>query len=370
MQKRRIALLALVPAAGALVLAYGWLAGEGPVKPKAHPGDLPIDGRPRPVPDRKTPELAPTKPGPVAPEVHEPKSELGPVALLLAKIRKAHDARDQGALAALRSEIEALIQKDPAAALKGLLAALRDAQNEVDLGLVLSLLKNEAGLPRAEVAAALADMAQHDELPLRRAAALKTLGDLPDPDSTRLDLIASLGRGDAAPEVREAAAFSLGALGDRSPGPLAASAAKDLVDSLNAETDPRVRASLIFALRDTRDPAVAQALLAALTDADTGVRQAAANMLGGVAAANRASAVSALAAQFVQEPNPDVRMTIVVAIVSAGRLSAIPTLEGLAGGDLQPTIDDYLFGLRSGEDNVDKLFGIRMARERARKTGH
>jgi hypothetical protein len=59
----------------------------------------------------------------------------------------------------------------------------------------------------------------------------------------------------------------------------------------------------------------------------------------------------------------------VKSIVAAGRLGAIPVLERLRGGaaqDLRNTIDDYLAGLGSGEDSLDKLEAIKNAREAAR----
>ena len=91
-------------------------------------------------------------------------------------------------------------------------------------------------------------------------------------------------------------------------------------------------------------------------------------MLGEVAAAHRSQAMDALAAQLGQETDAGMRTTILTSIVSAGRLSAIPVLERIrdAAGALQPTIDDYLAGLRSGEDDMGKLNAIRTARETAR----
>jgi hypothetical protein len=195
---------------------------------------------------------------------------------------------------------------------------------------------------------------------------MRSLADLPGADQARAEQVATLGRRDAAPEVREAAAVALGSMGDRSPGALAAATSRNVVESLAAEAHPRVRAMLAYAVRDSRDPAVADALLAALRDPELEVRVAAADQLGDVAAAHRARAVSALAARFETENDRDARVTIVTAIVRAGKLQALQALQGLRGGDLQPTIDDYVEGLRSGEDNVDRLFAMHLGNERAR----
>ena len=53
-------------------------------------------------------------------------------------------------------------------------------------------------------------------------------------------------------------------------------------------------------------------------------------------------------------------------IVRAGRLDAIPVLERLRGGGSTPAVEDYLVGLRSGEDDAEKLFALRLARVKAR----
>ncbi len=91
-------------------------------------------------------------------------------------------------------------------------------------------------------------------------------------------------------------------------------------------------------------------------------------MLGEVAAAHRARVLDALAAQFAQETDQGIRGTIITSIVSAGRLSAVPVLEGVKdAGTLQATIDDYLAGLRSGEDDMQKLQALRSARQATRE---
>jgi len=289
------------------------------------------------------------------------------------KLAAAQQAGNLEAVASLKEELKKLIDRDPAAAVVDVVAALKWATDEQGLAALASLLLSDPKLAgRADVLAALADMAQNDDLPARRATAIRTLGNLPGGDASRVDLLAGVGLGDPDPSVREAAAVALGVLADRSPGSVAATAAQDLVNAFSNESDPRVRSMLLYAVRDTRDGTVSTMLLLAVAqDPDVTVRQAAADMLGDVAAAYRSQALAALATQFGQETDPNFRATILASIVSDGRLAAIPVLQGLRGGsgDLQATVDDYLAGLLSGEDNMDRLQAMKRARELARGAG-
>jgi len=286
---------------------------------------------------------------------------------LLKRLHEARDRDDEKAAKRERDEIAALIARDRHGAVVALIAALKTSDEDGEAGVVLDLLTSERGLPHGEVLAALSDMAAHDDIVFHRQAAIHGLGELAGGDADRVAQVAALGRSDREGEVRETAAVTLGELGDRSPGPVAQAAAHELVQSLASERDPRVRSCLVYAFRDTRDDATAGALFSALRDDDAGVRLAAADVLGDVAAAHRDQAVKDLAARFAQETDPQLRRTIVTAIVRAGRIGAISTLEKLQGGDLQPFIDDFLAGLRSGEDNMEKLYAIRFSREQARK---
>ncbi len=305
-----------------------------------------------------------------APETPTTKQE-GPVASALTRLQAAQHANDEEAIAAAKEELKILARTNPAAALDGVLAAMRGTTDEQALAVLSSVLLNGSLALRPDVSLALTQMAARDEVPARRAVAMRTLGNLPEGDVARVQLVADMGRADADPSVREAAAVALGAIGDHSPGDVAAAAAKNIVSGLSAETDPRVRSMLVYAVRDTRDGATTDALVAVLAhDSQPEPRQAAADMLGEVAAAHRARVLDALAAQFVQETDQGIRGTIITSIVSAGRLSAIPVLEGVKdAGPLQATIDDYLAGLRSGEDDMQKLQALRNARQATRE-GH
>jgi HEAT repeat protein len=357
-------------------LGLFWLAAKRP--PVGRPSaEAPDPARASSV--QRTPaELASARRAPRPPAAHRESAAAAhaiapplsasaktPLAAALLKLAAAHEADDRDAVEALERQIKALIKEDPKAAVAAVFAALRSTEDEQALAVVASLLSDPDLAARPEVLLALTDMAQHDDSPARRATAVRALGNV----GGDVDQIATMGRADSDPGVREAAAVALGALGDRSPGSVAAAAATRLVGSFAAEADPRVRSMLLYAVRDTRDEAVAGVLLRALAqDSDASVRLSAADMLGEVAAPYRSQAVDALAGQFGEESDANFRATILNSIVSAGGLAAIPVLERIRGGsgDLQATIDDYLAGLRSGEDDMDKLLAIRREREVAR----
>lgn len=368
-----ILLLPVIPAGGTLLLlGAGFGAGPATTSPHEHVSHAVSERCPVVSLEKSTGQTLTARREPArldAPGAKraEASSDTTPLRSLLGALRQAHEGDDPAAVSAAKARVRDLVRKDPAGALRELLGAIRASEDEAQLGLVLGLLTSDPALPRDEVRAALLDMAQHDDVAMRRAAALHGLGQVRSPDEAQVADVAACAHGDPDPQVREAAATALGSLGDRSPGPLAASAARAIVADLADEREGRVRATLVYAVRDTREQPVSDALVGALGDSDPQVRLAAADMLGDVAAAHRADAVSAMARAFGRETQRDVRLCLVTAIVRAGRMNALSALEGLSGGDLQPTIDDYLAGLRSGEDNPEKLFAIRQARERARK---
>jgi hypothetical protein len=293
----------------------------------------------------------------------------GELAAAIKSLAAAARTHDRDGIDAAKDSLERLVTEDPLAALAAILGALRAEQDEQSLAVLSSLLLDDALAERPEVLSALTEMARQDELAARRATAARALGNLPGGDASRVELLTGLERGDTDPSVREAAATALGVVGDRSPGTVAAAAAKSLVDAIPSETDPRVRSMLLYAVRDTRDADVTNVLLNALAnDPETAPRLAAADMLGDVAAAQRARVLDALAAQLTQESDPSLSATIVKSIVSTGRMAAIPVLQRAHGnsGSVQTLIDDYLAGLTSGEDDMNKLEAIKLARETAR----
>jgi hypothetical protein len=269
-----------------------------------------------------------------------------------------------------RARLQALIARDPTEALARLLDLARSSPDPGEAQDAIDLLLDAPGLAsRPEAERALTALASSGDQPWRRTAALHALGELPSETPERAREIADVARRDADPQVREAAASVLCELGERSPGDVSAAAARSIAAGLSGETDPAVRAALVGSIRDTRDPAVAEALMSALAgDSDAAARQAAAEVLGGVALASRPQAIAALAARFGSETDEDVQRTILASIVRAGRSDAIATLETLRAnaGALAQDADDYIFALRSGEDDPARVTAIKEAREAAR----
>ena len=367
--RRWLVFTLILPVLGVVALVGAGSREPGPSFSERGPVPVPVARARVSSPSAATPVASPRSREATERARESPKASQLTTALepLLSRLLATRQAGDENGARASRAELSMLIAKDPGAALAALLAGLRVAGDEAAAGLILDVLTSEEALPHLEVLAALCDMASHDDVPFHRELALHGLGELPDGGADRVAQVADLARRERDPEVRETAAVALGALGDRSPGPVARSAAGEIVDSLATETEPRVRACLLYALRDTRDQRVAGALLGALGDPDQGVRLAAADVLGDVAALHRDQAVSALATRFEQETDPQLRRTIVAAIVRAGRMGALPVLAALPGGDEQPFIDDFVAGLRDGEDNMEKLYALRAAREKARR---
>jgi hypothetical protein len=325
------------------------------------------DHRPPPRPAR----VCVVEPPPhVAPAITPaPPHETGVVSLLeRLRTARASDATE----GATRSERDllALVARDPAAAARALLELVRTTRDDAERADALALLADERALSgRPEVAAGLAEIAATAELAVARAGALRTLGQLPAESAERAEKIAAIGRADADPEVRQAAASALADMAERAPGETAARASACLVESLRAETDGSVRATLLGAIRDTRDPTVADAVLSALArDADAQAREAAAGALADVASPYRARAVLALADRFGVESDDGLRRTLLASIVRAGRSSSLGTLESLLpqAGSLATDVNDYLAILRSGEDDPVKVAALKDARENAR----
>jgi len=269
-----------------------------------------------------------------------------------------------------RSELSALIARDPVAAIRSIVERVRSARDEAEKAEALLLLCDEQALAsRPEVAAALAEIATTADAVSARASATRMLGELGGESPDRVDKIGAIARGDASAEVREAAANALATLAERSPGELAAKAAQSIVANLGAETDAAVRATLLGSIRDTRDPAVVSALVTALSgETSQEGRDAAAELLGTVVSAQRGRALEALATRFAVEPDDEVRRTILASIVRAGRVDAAGTLEGLrsSAGTLEADVSDYLAILASGEDDPIKVAALKDARECAR----
>ncbi len=175
----------------------------------------------------------------------------------------------------------------------------------------------DSDLPGTE--SGLVALASSDAEAWKRAAALRELARHPDESVGRVDALAAVGRSDPSAEVREAAATALGELAAVSPGDVASRVAHVAAESLVHEGDDVVRAELVAAIQDTRDPAVVDELIARLGDPAPAVRDAAAEALGRVAWTSRGRARAALARRLREERDESVRSGIAAAIAAIDR---------------------------------------------------
>lgn len=137
---------------------------------------------------------------------------------------------------------------------------------------------------------------------------------------------------DAAPELRAGAAIALGKFRpDDAPldGVVAA-----LVEAMRSGPDPRARETSAWALGGIGDPAVTEALLAVLANAQEGpgVRGQAAESLGSTARDNAAAAIPGLLAAL-GDPEAEVRYHAAFALAQLGDATVVPALEHMAAHD-------------------------------------
>jgi len=204
----------------------------------------------------------------------------------------------------------ALGQIGDATAVPGLLAALHDADVDVrwTAARALERIGDAAAVPGR--LAALGDA----DADVRWAAAV-ALGQIGD-NAAVPGLLAALGDADA--DVREAAAAALGEIGDAAAVPGLLAALRD--------ADWRVRRAAARALRWIGDAAAVPGLLAALGDAYADVREAAAAALGEI---GDAAAVPGLLAAL-GDANADVREAAAAALGEIGA-PAVPGLLAALG---------------------------------------
>jgi len=202
-----------------------------------------------------------------------------------------------------RAAAAALGEIGDAAAVPGLLAALRDESWQVREAAAAAL--GEIGAPAVPgLLAALGD----ESWQVREAAAA-ALGEIGAPAVP--GLLAALG--DANANVRQAAAEALGQIGD-------ATAVPGLLHALR-DAEARVRRAAAAALGEIGAPAV-PGLLAALRDAEARVRRAAAATLGEI---GDAAAVPGLLAAL-GDADADVRRAAAEALGQIGDAAAVPGL--------------------------------------------
>jgi HEAT repeat protein len=124
------------------------------------------------------------------------------------------------------------------------------------------------------------------------------------------------------PEVREAVANALGALGD----------ARAVLPLIGKIEDPRpsVRAAVARALGALRDPRSSSALLLALRDSDSGVMIAVVRALGALA---ETAATAPLSALLRERSEPAARRAILLALGRIGSVEAGQALVRELGSD-------------------------------------
>jgi HEAT repeat protein len=199
-----------------------------------------------------------------------------------------------------------------AAAVPGLLAALRDADWRVCRAAAWAL--GEIGAPAVPGLLA----ALRDESWQVREAAAEALGEIGAPVVP--GLLAALG--DTNADVREAAAAALGKIGD-------AAAVPGLLAALG-DADADVREAAAWALRKIGDAAAVPGLLAVLRDADADVREAAAKASGWI---GDAAAVPGLLAAL-RDADADVRKEAARALGQIGDAAvALGLLQALRDAD-------------------------------------
>ena len=200
-----------------------------------------------------------------------------------------------------------------------------------------------------EAMQAVAKRALEDRDPAVRAATVRAMRRTGALEKTG-DMYERLVR-DSSPEVRMEAATNLvednkfvyaGQYGPATDGAVAAAA---------ASTDPKVTAKILGNISTEKISAEsASQLKGLLGSGDAEVRQAAAMALGGVPAAEMASARESLLAMYRGEQDPGVRRALVQSIAQLGFSGAVPELQKLRGIDpsMAPEIDAWIRVLNLG----------------------
>ncbi|OJH37590.1 hypothetical protein [Cystobacter ferrugineus] len=149
---------------------------------------------------------------------------------------------------------------------------------------------------------------------------------------------------DPSPEVRQEAATNLITDNREVYGGRHAGAADTAVAAAAASSDPKVTARILGDLMTGEVSAGSARTLERLLGSDSAeVRAAASTALGGVPAAEMASARQALSAQYRAETDPRARKAMLAGIARLGFSSAVPELQRLRDVDpsLAPEIDAW-----------------------------
>lgn len=199
-------------------------------------------------------------------------------------------------------------------------------------------------------------LAASADAPVRRAAAVSILARSPGATDEDRALVARLALSDPAPALRASAAVSLRDVFQESP-PWAKSLLPGLLDGLGAESDAAVRQRLASALdlRHGAELETAQAGRLLTAEPDAGVRIELAHAMTALPPAQRAAGLDHLAEAYRRETEPDVRLSMLSALLRLGGPQATAKLETLPESDpsMRRRIDDCLKVLREGGPDLD-----------------
>ncbi|WP_239470291.1 HEAT repeat domain-containing protein [Archangium violaceum] len=221
--------------------------------------------------------------------------------------------------------------------------------------------RTERGL-EPEAMQAVAKRALEDRDPALRAATVRALRRTGALERTG-DMYERLVR-DSSPEVRMEAATNLVQDNLHVYGGHDARAADTAVAAAAASTDPKVTAHILGQLMTGEVSASSARTLEQLLGSDSAeVRAAASTALGGVPAAQMASARQSLLGMYRDERDPGVRKAILQSIAQLGFSSAVPELRRLRGVDpsLAPEVDAWIQVL---EMNLQDWSLIQRAKQR------
>ncbi len=381
------------------LLVAGFYLGRG-TQPQAARNTAPAPARNGPVEVNRTPAVKQSPPTPAPADPHAghahadgehhhfppeiPRNEAAPPAGspladpsrtrdlpgLLAGLRHAVAEADPNLMTAYQNAILTFMRGDEARALQ-VIEAFRNEESATVLDVLASAIASDpsfASNPRlAEQFLSLAESANENEA--RRQTALFFLSQTHAMPPLLQDRVAALARVEADPVVQSAAVQALAHFAGTDES-RTATVNVQLVDIARSATDPMIRSG---ALAGVFSRAADENLIATVgeflrADRDAEVRRSAAESLGGVPAPNRFVALAELEKAYRSEGAEEVRRTILISVLRAGRGDAAATLERLLPADagLAPDVRDYLEILKTGETDINRIFEEKTRRDLAR----
>lgn len=289
---------------------------------------------------------------------------------LLAGLKAAAAEGDPALMTQFQNAILQFTRGDEGKALE-VVAAFRGEEASSVLDILASALASDpafAANPRIQEA--FLDIAERgDDLAVRRQSALYFLSQTWRMPPGLQDRIATLARMESDPSLQSGAVQALAQFA-RTDEARRAVVNGQLLDVARGSTEAMIRANAISALapRACDDSSLAHVAEFLRSDRDSEVRRAAAEALGGAAVEARFVALAELEKAYRAEPGDDVKRTILMSIVRAGRGDAAAALERISSADPALARDalDYLEILRSGETDTDRIFEEKARRETGR----